>query len=135
LTDDICNFCSSDVESVLHILWECPSPQDVWSTSGMKIQKSRVGGDNFTEVVMHLKEKLNKEDLELFVITAKKIWKRRNRVLHGESFIHPRILSKQAMDFMQLYRKVHEKEEGASTITPLPGPRWEAPPTGVFKVN
>jgi hypothetical protein len=25
LTDDICNFCCNEVESVLHILWECPS--------------------------------------------------------------------------------------------------------------
>ena len=36
---------------------------------------------------------------------------------------------------MQLYRKVQEKEEGASAITPLLGSRWEAPPTRVFKVN
>ena len=78
MTDDICNFYNNDVESVLHILWECPSSQDVWCTSGRKIQKLRVGGDNFTEVVMHMMEKLNAEDLELFVITAKKIWKKRN---------------------------------------------------------
>jgi hypothetical protein len=80
-------------------------------------------------------EKLNAEDLELFVITAKKIWKRRNGVLHGESFTHPKILSKQVEDFMHLYRKIHEKEKGASTIIPSIGQRWEAPPAGVYKVN
>ncbi|XP_059461997.1 uncharacterized protein LOC132190991 [Corylus avellana] len=56
-----------------HILWDCPSSQDVWSVSGRKLQKRGTGGESFKEVVESMAELLQKEDLELFAMTAKGI--------------------------------------------------------------
>jgi hypothetical protein len=37
--DDLCRFCGIDRETIMHILWECPSSQDVWGSCGWGIQK------------------------------------------------------------------------------------------------
>lgn len=97
LDDDKCNFCCGEPETTLHILWDCPSSQDVWCGSGNKIQKRGVGGMNFMAVMKSMVELLQEEELELFVLTAKGIWKRRNDTVHGEILTHPNVILKKGL--------------------------------------
>lgn len=89
LTNDICIFCCRAVETTHHILWDYPSSQDVWCVNGSRIQKRRFEGDDFSELVENLIEFLHKDEIKLFAMIAKRIWKRRNGVVYGETFIHP----------------------------------------------
>jgi hypothetical protein len=98
LTDDCCIFCCRDSETTHHILWDCPSSLDVWSESGGKIQKRISEGGGLLELVENVMKSLQKEDMELFVMVAVRIWKRRNGVVHGEPFIHPCVIVKQATE-------------------------------------
>ena len=50
-------------------------------------------------------ELLQEEELELFVLTTKGIWKRRNDVVHGELFTHPNVVLKKASDMMKQSHK------------------------------
>jgi hypothetical protein len=82
------------------------------------------------------KDHCTREDLNLFGLVAKKIWARRNVVMHGGEFTHPN-------------RIVHEADELLKSIQALPGDqtgegerggcatplRWERPPFGRFKIN
>jgi hypothetical protein len=70
-------------------LWDCPFSLDVWSECGGKIQKRVSEGASFLELVENMMKSLQKEDMELFVMVAVRIWKRRNGVVHGEPFIKP----------------------------------------------
>ena len=51
IKEDLCIFCSLEKETILHILWECPSSQDVWGVCEKNIQKSSLGFSSFMEVV------------------------------------------------------------------------------------
>jgi hypothetical protein len=96
LTDDYCIFCCRDIKTTHHILWDCPSSLDVWSECGGKIHKRISEGASFLELVENMMKSLQKEDMELFVMVAVRIWKQRNRVVHKEPFIHPCMIVKQA---------------------------------------
>jgi hypothetical protein len=37
--NDLCPCCHSEVESVIHVLWECPGAQDVWGCGPILFQK------------------------------------------------------------------------------------------------
>lgn len=80
-------------------------------------------------------ETLRREDMELFVLTAKWIWKRRNGVLHGDRFTHPCVVSKEAMDDLLQYQRANDKHQVVSTVLQVNAQKWEAPPSGIFKVN
>ena len=68
--DDRFCFCVVAKETVAHIIWECPSSQDVW---GQKIQKRVTEAVDFKRVVEDMSEVLSKNELGLFAITAKGI--------------------------------------------------------------
>lgn len=73
VNDDLCFLCNRFVESVKHILWDCPSAQDVWGDSMQIFQKSQCEGDSFMEVMEYLLERCNFEELELAAIIARGI--------------------------------------------------------------
>jgi hypothetical protein len=87
IQDDVCFFCQREPESAGHALWECPSSRDVWAVCGRRIQKSAVTGMTFKEIMEWLMRRCNRQELELRVVIAKRIWARRNQVLHGGEFI------------------------------------------------
>lgn len=90
-------FCCSEVETVAHILWTCPSAHDVWSVSGRNFQKSSCEATNFIEILDYLFQQCNREDMDLFATTARSIWSRRNNVLHEGPFHHPNYVAKEAV--------------------------------------
>jgi hypothetical protein len=51
LEDDTCIFCCEATETTHHILWDCPSSQDVWCVSCSRLQKRISGGDDFCEML------------------------------------------------------------------------------------
>jgi len=47
VSDALCPICTRDDETVNHILWSCPSGQDVWRCGPKKLQKGMNGVHNF----------------------------------------------------------------------------------------
>jgi hypothetical protein len=138
LKEDSCIFCGKDKETVLHILWDCPSSQDVWGVSARNIQKSCTDFRSFMEVMEYLMDRCNKEELGLFAVTAKKIWARRNAVIHEEDFQHPNILVREAREALELASG--QENEDTGTTTPSINVvetqvKWRPPPFGCYKLN
>lgn len=48
-------------------------------------------------------EHLQREDMDLFALISKGIWKRRNGVVHEGLFTHPNVIMLEAMEFLQQY--------------------------------
>lgn len=136
LDDPLCPICGLIAETSLHILWECPSARDVWYASGRKLQKSSIGGPTFCHVVNEIFNSYGEDEIKLFVDLVRKIWFRRNEVLHGGSFAHPNLLVQQAMtavaDFFaaQTWEGVEKVDVMFGLLT-----RWIAPPLGWYKLN
>lgn len=51
----------------------------------------------FSHVVEGILKSCEEEEIKLFVGLARKVWFRRNEVVHGGSFTHPNVLVQQAM--------------------------------------
>jgi hypothetical protein len=63
--------------------------------SVVRLQKCRGTFLSFTELLENLMNRCTKEELDVFTVTAKKIWARRNAVIHDESFQHPSQLARE----------------------------------------
>lgn len=74
VTNKLCPICELEEETVEHMLWSCPSAKDVWGCSTMKMQKEAYVGQDFMHVVEEFLGRCETEDMELFVVVARKIW-------------------------------------------------------------
>ncbi|XP_059441839.1 uncharacterized protein LOC132174162 [Corylus avellana] len=84
--------------------------------------------------VEQIMKRLSWEELESFVMTANRIWKRRNEVIHGGSFSHPTSVVNEANELLQSFHRAnvsvqHEDIPIQQTM------KWQNPPSEVYKVN
>jgi hypothetical protein len=63
--------------------------QDQWGACGRRVRKSLVPGTSFVEVLEYMIESNRAEEIELHAEVARKLWFRRNAVVHGGDFIDP----------------------------------------------
>lgn len=84
-----CLICGLDAETAIHILWHCSSAQDVWSEGRAKFQKRSFHGLDFLQVAEDMLSKCGIDEFQLFVGIARRIWLRRNVVIHEGTFLHP----------------------------------------------
>ena len=136
IQEDCCFICNGSVETAKHILWECPSAQDVWGGSKIIFQKSLCVGENFVGVLEYLIGRCSVMDLELAGVIAWRIWKRRNSVLHGGEFLNPARLVSEAEDMLAQFRRVNQTVLGQGD-EPVPDKqiRWTPPPVESYKAN
>ena len=88
---------------------------------------------NFFEVLMR---RCNKEDLELFAITTRKIWLRRNSMVHGEQFSHPTQLLRDAQNSLEEFQHIHsECWDGVQSTKDTVIAQWKPPPNNMVKLN
>jgi ribonuclease HI len=134
--DPSCPICGLAEETALHILWQCSSARDVWCVGPKKLQKSSGSGLEFLQVVEDVFTKCSLEDIDQFAGIARRIWLRRNRVVHEGTFSHPNSLvqqARQASEDFQLAQCTRESQQ------PSPGDprlqRWNAPLGGWIKLN
>jgi hypothetical protein len=132
----LCPVCELESETVAHVLWACPAAKDVWLESLKSIHKCSLTCANFGAIVDMLDDRLEEDQMQLFAVTARLLWLRRNRwVFHGE-FQAPAVLKQHAHDqlraFMHadLIRQVHRPVRQRNGDQ-----RWTKPPVGVTKFN
>jgi ribonuclease HI len=134
--DPLCPICGLDAETALHILWQCSSARDVWCVGPKKLQKNSDSGLEFLQVVEGVFAACSWEDTAQFAGIARRIWLRRNRVVHEGIFSHPNSLVQQARqateDFhLALGLKEHQQPSLGTPSLQL----WHAPLGGWIKVN
>jgi hypothetical protein len=99
--DPLCPICCLEEETCFHILWDCPSTRDIWSSNIKKFQKSSSWGLTFRQVVIEVIRDCDDEAISLFAVIARRIWFRRNEVIHGGLFFHPNVLVQRAKEAVE----------------------------------
>jgi ribonuclease HI len=128
--------CGLEEEFVAHILWNCPSSKDVWGGGPIRLQK--MGGVNgcFASVLDAVLGRCNQEEIELFAVTARRIWLRRNSLIHGEKFAHPTQLARDAQNAFEEFQKVNcmaqHDEPNDKDVMII---QWRPPPRDMIKLN
>jgi hypothetical protein len=136
ITEAACPICGRMDESVEHILWSCSSSMDVWGGGPKSLQKCDVVECSFPTLFEGLMRRCNKEDLEFFAITARKIWLRQNSVVHGELFTHPSQLLHEAKNSLEEFQQIHnEVGNGPHNARELTEVKWKPPVGCMIKLN
>jgi hypothetical protein len=108
LEDDICEICGRESETVLHALWLCPSAQDVWGSCCLKIQKMQTMYRDLKEMLIDMLRRCDGEEAELFAVIAKGIWTKRNGVVFGKDFAHPKVIVNGAINNLKQFKLTKE---------------------------
>jgi hypothetical protein len=133
--EDRCILCENGSETLIHVLWECPTAVDVWGACCKKIQKCSFLGNGFLDIFEQFLFRCSHEEVSLFAILAKKLWARRNAVLHGGEFSHPNLLVQQGEALLLQFKDV-AGEGGAGLVETCVGEeKWSPPTVGNFKAN
>jgi hypothetical protein len=123
LKDTSCPIYRLEEETVLHIIWRCPSSRDVWGGGQIKLQKCGGMWICFPSVFGAILGKCIAEDIELFAVLARRIWLRRNSIIHGECFTHPAQLLLDAQISLEYFRnanrKAHVEDPLAMTVSDI----------------
>ncbi|XP_035546735.1 uncharacterized protein LOC118348703 [Juglans regia] len=135
IKDSSCLICKKEHETSGHALWGCSGAQDVWSQGPIKVQKSSSQSDLFFNIWAELIGKLDSEELNEAAITLRLIWARRNDVLHGKAFKHPREIIAQARTELTLHNETMQKMVGDNSENMTRVLEWTKPAAGCLKVN
>ncbi|XP_042974825.1 uncharacterized protein LOC122306461 [Carya illinoinensis] len=135
VSSPLCPVCCNSDETAGHILWNCPSAMDVWSYGPKRIQKSSVRAESFFKIIEELRDLCDIQTLGAFVMIARDIWQRRNKLVFEGSFLHPRLLAQRAAHQLEDFK--------LAQVVPMPDSRlhtnqasiWSPPPEGTVKVN
>ncbi|XP_062074994.1 uncharacterized protein LOC133779003 [Humulus lupulus] len=73
-------------------------------------------------------------DLEHMVVLSWRIWYRRNKLIHDESYMSDVMVVDWARDYLDKYQKANANAR-SHTTTPRPTAKWSPPPDSCIKVN
>lgn len=96
--DPLCPMCGIEAETSGHVLWSCDVARAVWGSCGGSIQKSSIVASDFLVIFGYLCDRLDEGELELFAVTAHKIWLLRNSLVFGGPVQSPSYLLKGATE-------------------------------------
>ena len=102
LENVMCYCCQRFAETTLHAVWECGAAQDVWARSITPLQKWSTSYHDFRGLFEALMDRLQKEELEIFLVQAWLIWNQRNTMIHGGQLREPGWLNKRAEEFLEV---------------------------------
>ncbi|XP_059446901.1 uncharacterized protein LOC132178490 [Corylus avellana] len=122
-------------ETVFHILWTCPSAVDVWGASERCFQKGSLHDPDILRVVEGFLNNYGKEALTVFVDTARRIWFRRNEVIHRGVFSHPNAIVGENKKAVEEYCQANATVQGKRVYESSMPLRWIVPPPGWCKAN
>jgi hypothetical protein len=132
VSDPLCPICGLENETSLHILWECSSARDVWSSCGKTLQTSTWAGPTFSHIVKEIFA-CEEEVIKQFVALVRKIWTRRNSAIFEGKFAHPDVLVHQAKESVTDYESAQVSLRLRALTVEYT--RWQAPNPGWIKVN
>ena len=133
IDDSTCELCQREMESVLHVLWECNVAMHVWTGSSKRIHKCGGSHNSFMQLLEMLFYRLPVEEVEMFVVQAWLLWTQRNKVKTGGIIQDPTQLVKQASVFLEEYRA--SQDHLAVPVVVKRSSRWVPPPENRFKLN
>lgn len=84
---DNCPVCIFELETITHILWECPLAKDVWSPWSNTIQKSNLFDFTCMDLVLQMENYLY--EFELFLFIVRQLWLRRSKFIFEGVFQPP----------------------------------------------
>ncbi|KAF5463191.1 hypothetical protein F2P56_019127 [Juglans regia] len=135
---------SGKVESVLHVLWECPAAGDVWGDGASPVKKWSGSFADFPSLWSEFLTRLDSDSLKLISDICYRLWTRRNQFVFDNQFASPSMVLKSAAANVELFKEARPapsigEENGISNLAEMPlfdsRRKWRAPIPSWLKVN
>ncbi|KAL4348523.1 hypothetical protein GQ457_17G007670 [Hibiscus cannabinus] len=94
----LCQMCGKDMETVLHALRECPSTQEVLQVSGLERLLPQGPFNTGLQWLEEATQVLDTQQFTFLMVLIWNIWNRRNRWVHQNQLIPPKLVA----DFAQM---------------------------------
>ena len=72
-TDPLCPLYGLATETLVHMLWSCPSAKDVWMECNSRIHKCTSNEMDFIYILAKLMERLDADQMQLVATVARQI--------------------------------------------------------------
>jgi hypothetical protein len=132
----MCPICLREEESIEHIVWACSSAVDVWCCGPVSLQKSHAQGLCFLELLEIVINRCSRKEVELFAVTARRIWLRRNDVVHGGFLTHTSQVIAEAVMALEDFQRVNEEQANEMRLAVVvEETRWQPPQGNMIKIN
>jgi hypothetical protein len=136
ISDPLCPIYGLEVETVSHILWECPSAMDMWGGCSKTLQKCSFTRHSFIKIFEEIGRLGSEHDIRLFVGLAKQVWLRRNGLIHDSIFSHPDLLIRRAHESLAKYDEACSRYgQRREPVRETEKRTWQAPLDGILKAN
>lgn len=131
--DVLCPVCQCRIESIIHVFRDCHYARISWALSPIPnlLLQSDLG--DAWHWFLEVKDKLSKEDFDLFVCICWSIWRNRNRVVHEGRRDDPAMSASFAPAYVQEFKAA--QPHFSRPRPPETSPDWQPPAVGSFKVN
>ncbi|KAK9989370.1 hypothetical protein SO802_029609 [Lithocarpus litseifolius] len=130
ITNAHCTICSKEPETIVHALWSCEAARVVWKKYLGWITMGLGRDWSFFDLLDKVRSQPHM--LCLFVVTAWKIWDRRNKTRVGEVLV-PIVV---VVDSAWAYNADHQSIFKQKAHKPRPqNIKWKPPDERCFKVN
>ena len=106
--DPLCEFCKKQPETVCHVLWECPFAHNTWAVVRGRLQKCPNEFTDFFVLLRMLQNRLDRSDIEVWVITAWALWNARNKFYFERVQMHPKVIADGALALLTKYQRLME---------------------------
>ncbi|XP_059458269.1 uncharacterized protein LOC132187853 [Corylus avellana] len=134
--DPLCPIYGLKTETVGHILWSCPSARDVWTECYPKLSKCASLEADFIDIMAHLLERLDADQLQFMASVARQIWLRRNLVVFGGELTEPSTIIRWSKDQVENWCNFNKRRTRREvTSERAPSTVWTKPPQGYVKIN
>jgi hypothetical protein len=133
----LCPICGLEPETAVHILWTCNSARDVWCVSPRRLQKkgSMLFG-TFFQLMEDILTYCDQEEIKMFVGIARRLWLRRNDVVHEKTMAHPNSRVHCAAIAMEKFIQANDGGDGATVrVETQASMVWKVPGFGWNKMN
>lgn len=140
--DTLCSVCSSDTESICHLLFHCPVAKEVWDRSNIKLPHGGFSRSSVFLNVYHLLFVNGQKGMELqnnsWVWVLWQIWKGRNELVFQKVRSNPILILSKTLEEASIWLEVNTPAKvvsvtQSSDIRTLP--KWSPPPFGGLKCN
>jgi hypothetical protein len=103
---------------------------------GRRLHKCSFNSPDFMGIMDQLLKRLDGDDIPVVVNVARQIWFRRNSVVFGGIFAHPKTVFQLATDQAEAFSKASKKRSTNCPRARTPGViKWGKPPVGFVKLN
>lgn len=106
--DELCLVFMRDEESIIHILWNCPSSIDVWGNQDSPLRKWNSYFHDFKQLGDGLCRRLDDMILVHEAAICYKLWSRRNCFVFNNTFNGPSTLLRSELTDMEVYQDIHQ---------------------------